>query len=208
MVVDLIRDFLNETQPRDVGGDIQWKHVGKVEKQTKNLVNSHSVSIQSYSVCFNCTWAYYAQVRSVTNSSGVLGITASLQQKDSNRRRSCPGFADTIQQRSGTRALAHSGLGGQNASADRWIASWIGWKQGGLAKKGPGFSSEISDSWSSWCIWRSYLCEHPDGCCVVNWEDDGISCICLGLCTCVYTHNFLLKVVIFYCHVELGARTT
>lgn len=44
MVVDLIRDFLNETQPRDVGGDIHWKHVGKVEKQTKNLVNSHSVS--------------------------------------------------------------------------------------------------------------------------------------------------------------------
>lgn len=33
--MDLIRDFLNETQPRDVGGDIQWKHVGKVEKQTK-----------------------------------------------------------------------------------------------------------------------------------------------------------------------------
>lgn len=28
------------------------------------------------------------------------------------------------------------------------------------------------------------------------------------VCTCVYTHNFLLKVVIFYCHVELGARTT
>lgn len=130
--------------------------------------------IQSYSVCFNCTWAYYVQVRSVTNSSGVLGITASLQQKESKRRRSCPGFADAIQQRSGTRALAHSGLGGQNASADRWIASWIGWKQGGLAKKDPGFSSEISDSWSSWCIWRSYLCEHPDGCCVVNWEDDGV----------------------------------
>ena len=39
--------------------------------------------IQSYSVCFNCTWAYYAQVRSVTNSSGVLGITASLHKKDS-----------------------------------------------------------------------------------------------------------------------------
>ena len=171
---------------QEIGGDIQWKHVGKVEKQTKNLVNSHSVSnsvifslfqlhlsiLCSGQICYQQFWcAWYNCIPS------------------QKRRASGPGFADSIQQRSGTRALAHSGLGGQNASADRWIASWIGWKQRGLRKRGPGFSSEISDSWS-WCIWRSYLCEHHDGRCVVNWDDDGISRICKGLCTCVYTQVY------------------